>query len=63
MAYYNVCPLCGANLDPGEKCDCEDERDSMRTFYMESTRVEPMTGQTTFLLDGKEFDYETKIAN
>ncbi len=21
--YYNVCPFCGANLDPGERCDCE----------------------------------------
>lgn len=20
--YYNVCPKCGANLDPGEICDC-----------------------------------------
>ena len=22
MAYYNTCPDCGSNLDPGEKCDC-----------------------------------------
>ena len=22
MAYYTTCPNCGANLDPGEKCDC-----------------------------------------
>lgn len=21
---YNVCPYCGANLDPGERCDCQD---------------------------------------
>ena len=21
--YYNTCPLCGANLDPGETCDCQ----------------------------------------
>lgn len=20
--YYHTCPLCGANLDPGESCDC-----------------------------------------
>ena len=20
--YYKTCPLCKANLDPGEKCDC-----------------------------------------
>lgn len=28
MAYYNVCPNCGCNLDPGEKCDCGRERQS-----------------------------------
>lgn len=22
MPYYHTCPLCGANLDPGERCDC-----------------------------------------
>jgi hypothetical protein len=26
MAFYRVCPDCGANLDPGEKCDCGRER-------------------------------------
>lgn len=24
MRYYHTCPCCGANLDPGERCDCED---------------------------------------
>ena len=23
MGYYHTCPYCGANLDPGERCDCE----------------------------------------
>ena len=23
MSYYHVCPNCGANLDPGERCDCQ----------------------------------------
>lgn len=23
MPYYWTCPYCGANLDPGEKCDCD----------------------------------------
>lgn len=23
MAYYKVCPHCGAHLDPGEVCDCQ----------------------------------------
>lgn len=22
MSYYRTCPHCGANLDPGEICDC-----------------------------------------
>lgn len=22
MAYFRTCPRCGANLDPGEVCDC-----------------------------------------
>ena len=21
--YYHTCPYCGANLDPNEKCDCQ----------------------------------------
>lgn len=39
--YYSTCPICGANLDPGEKCTCTAERkggDSMndtdRTGYI-----------------------------
>ena len=23
MAFYNTCQYCGANLDPGEYCDCK----------------------------------------
>ena len=26
MAYYRTCPLCGANLDPGESCDCAEKK-------------------------------------
>lgn len=22
--YYKSCPYCGANLDPNEKCDCQE---------------------------------------
>ena len=28
MSYYRVCPLCGAALDPGEQCDCRNEKES-----------------------------------
>ena len=24
MSYYRTCPDCGANLDPGECCDCHN---------------------------------------
>lgn len=26
MSYYRLCPCCGAALDPGERCDCKDEK-------------------------------------
>jgi len=31
--YYRVCELCGACLDPGEKCDCKSDREQ---FYRKS---------------------------
>ena len=27
MSYYNTCPHCGAHLDPGERCDCQDKQE------------------------------------
>lgn len=29
--YYHTCPLCGANLDPGESCDCDKEESPEET--------------------------------
>ena len=26
MAYYRECPFCHCSLDPGEKCDCQEEK-------------------------------------
>ena len=26
MAYCKECPYCGANLDPGEHCNCVEEK-------------------------------------
>ena len=25
MAFYRICPDCGAYLDPGEQCSCHEE--------------------------------------
>lgn len=44
MAYYRVCPRCGCNLDPGEHCDCEDEKRRQDEFYKGKTKVEGKTG-------------------
>ena len=27
---YRECPYCGAHLDPGERCDCQDEEQTIR---------------------------------
>ncbi len=27
MSMYWTCPLCGANLDPGEACDCQEDKE------------------------------------
>ena len=44
VAYYHICPMCGANLDPGEKCDCENERHKLNEIYSKNLKVMP-TGQ------------------
>lgn len=31
--YYWTCPHCGANLDPGEKCDCPDSINKVGLDY------------------------------
>ena len=35
--YYNSCPLCGANLDPGESCDCEEQTEQTETTEGDET--------------------------
>lgn len=50
MPYYNTCSRCGANLDPGEKCDCQREsteqyirasqvRSEKELFYAKDTNI------------------------
>ena len=36
---FRKCDNCGANLDPGEKCDCNKETERLRKFFVENTRV------------------------
>ena len=41
MAYYRICPGCGANLDPGEVCDCVKEPDTTPPGRGQSRTREP----------------------
>lgn len=43
MAYYTPCPLCGANLDPGEKCDCEQNKSPVREEAQDETKTNKFT--------------------
>lgn len=51
MAYYNTCPHCGCNLDPGERCDCLKEQNRRERNCSERLRkqiTEECTGQMVF---------------
>lgn len=61
MAFYRTCPLCGCNLDPGEKCDCETEKKKQEDFYRSMFRTSK-SGQMAFVLDSKEVGYARKAA-
>lgn len=63
MAYFNTCPNCGCNLDPGEKCDCEDEKKKLDDFMEKHTRVAAKTGQMAFVWNNREAAYAQKIVS
>ncbi len=49
MAYYETCPQCGSNLDPGEKCDCQNQKLFRRGRIEKGPQVrEHHTDQSTY---------------
>lgn len=42
--YYRECPLCGSNLDPGEKRDCQDAKKN-REELIRSVLIRQPDGQ------------------
>lgn len=52
MPFYNVCPKCGAHLDPGEKCECETAGWQQEEFFEQHT-VSSGRGQAMFFMDRK----------
>lgn len=47
--YYDICPICGATLDPGEHCDCTMEVAGEK--YHVAGCVKDHTGNMVPLLD------------
>ena len=53
MAFYRICPDCGAYLDPGEQCSCHEEhlhcspgsRKEKATAFVEKMMKEEKSGQ------------------
>lgn len=54
MAYYNTCPKCGCNLDPGERCDCEHEKEIRSREIVKCIKIEKQSNQYTFNFDERE---------
>lgn len=40
MRLYKTCDNCGANLDPGERCDCEREYRALVPKIRRQSKVE-----------------------
>lgn len=34
--YFVTCPFCGSNLDPGERCDCNEGRNKVEVQDLQS---------------------------
>lgn len=51
MAKYRTCPLCGAHLDHGERCDCQEEKAKAEERYMRLVKAAPKTGRLMFCLE------------
>lgn len=40
MSYYRICPDCGSHLDPGERCDCQDEENAAPVLEHQSGKAD-----------------------
>lgn len=50
MAFYRICPDCGAYLDPGEQCSCHEE------CLIEMERKEKATAFVEKMLTAKDLE-------
>lgn len=61
MAYYNTCPHCGSNLDPGEPCDCMKRKQKAAEEIRKSLSVNGTTNQICFSFSEKEAFHEKAV--
>lgn len=54
MAYYRICPICKATLDPGEHCTCEEEKAKAQECYSKYLKQESKAGQLAFAFSNEE---------
>lgn len=48
MAFYNICPKCGAHLDPDERCNCEEMAEEEKKAREQLLVLEKGTNQLAF---------------
>lgn len=52
MPYYRICPQCGAYLDPGELCDCQDKEKAAPVLqHRDGQKVESESPNPLFTSD------------
>ena len=57
MSYYHVCSDCGANLDPGEHCDCRCQPKNSNFYIgLDLSNSTDFTVITTRNIDGDKCD-------
>lgn len=51
--YFRTCPYCGDDLDPGERCECRNEKEQRDRFF-ESILSEDLDGQLSIQSDAEQ---------
>lgn len=58
--YFNTCPRCGSNLDPSEKCNCQEERVT-KEKNMQNMLMSGKHGQMMFCFTKEERAVEKAV--
>jgi hypothetical protein len=62
MSFYWTCPRCGANLDPGEHCDCQEQEVINQKHHRHLKQfIKNMEGISSEEHDSKREDYHSVV--